>query len=638
MSEFYEFDSFRMDAVRRVLLREGKPIPMSNKSFDLLLILVRERERILDKEELLDRIWPDTTVEENNLTVAMSGLRKALGEDPTDRRYIVTIPGRGYRFAAEVRAVTQPEAVGDTTRTRDHTAAQAFQPASSAVASPATAKRTKQLAILLAALFVVAVACYLVLRDREKQAQSIRSIRSMAVLPFKTIGAAEDEQYLGAGIADALTTKLSGVAQLRIRPSSAVLHYANANPVSAGRELSVDSVLDGQIQRSGSRMRVTVQLVTMRDGNTLWADTLDEDFTNIFQIEDAISVGVAERLKLQLTESEKKGLTRHFTQNSEAYQLYMQGRYLWDKNTGEPLLKSVEYYEQAIDRDPGFALAYVGIADAYTDLVIQSYVAGAEGLPKVKAAALKALQIDPNLAEAHNSLGVVAWAYDWDWTKADEEFQKAADLNPDSVATHEDRAFFLMTMLRFDESIAEGKRAVELNPASASLNTGLGYFHFAARRYNDSAGWLKKAIDLDPDYTFPRAVLAADYALSGQSSRALAECASLSEVAPSSKDPFVSAIAAYASAVSSNRTEAQAILTRLKSLPSQRYVDPYEIAIVYSGLGENDAVIEWLERTYREHSISVVFFSSDPFFLKLHSDARFQDLIRKAHLPTPTSP
>jgi tetratricopeptide (TPR) repeat protein len=271
-------------------------------------------------------------------------------------------------------------------------------------------------------------------------------------------------------------------------------------------------------------------------------------------------------------------------------------------------------------------------------LVLQGYLAPTTGYPKVKNVALKALQIDPNLAEAHNSLGVVAWAYDWDWTKADEEFQKAADLNPDSVATHEDRAFFLMTMLRFDESIAEGKRAVELNPASASLNAGLGYFHFAARRYNDSAGWLKKAIDLDPDYTFPRAVLAADYALSGESARALAEYASVSEVARSVKDPFVSAIAAYACAASGNRKEAQAILTMLKNVPSQRYVDPYEIAIIYSGLGENDAAVEWLERTYREHSMSVVLFSSDPFFLKLQSGARFQDLIRKAHLPIPTSP
>src|SRR5215470_2708 len=294
MSELFEFGSFRVDPLRRVLLRAGKPVPMSNKAFDLLLVLVRERERVLDKEELLDKIWPDTTVEENNLTVAMSGLRKALGEEPNDRRYIVTIPGRGYRFAADVRVVAPPGKAEEGADSR-----QPFQSAPASVIST-TALRTERLVIGIAVVAVVAVACYFVVKNGRKEAQSIHSIHSMAVLPFKTIGAGEDEQYLGAGIADALTTKLSGVSQLRLRPSSAVLRYANANPVSAGRQLVVDSVLDGQIQRSGSRMRVTVQLVSVQDGGTLWADTFDEDFKNIFQMEDDISVGVAERLRSQL--------------------------------------------------------------------------------------------------------------------------------------------------------------------------------------------------------------------------------------------------------------------------------------------------------------------------------------------------
>jgi TolB-like protein/Flp pilus assembly protein TadD len=460
----------------------------------------------------------------------------------------------------------------------------------------------------------------------------------MAVLPFKTIGTTQDEQYIGAGIADALTTKLSGLSQLKLRPSSTVLHYANVNPISAGRELSVDSVLDGQIQRSGSRMRVTVQLVGVQDGTTLWADTLDEDFTNTFQIEDAISLGVAERLKSQLTEAERKGLTRHFTQDADAYQFYMQGRYLWDKNTEEPMRKSIQYYQQAIDRDPTFALAYTGIADAYTDLVIQSYVAGAKGLPKVKDAALKALQIDPSLAEPHISLGVVAWAYDWDWTKAEAEFRKSAELDPDSFATQNYHAFFLMSMSRFDESIAEGKRAVGLNPASASTNTWLGYFYFAARRYGEAAVWLKKSIDLDPDNPFPHALLAADYSLNGQPTLALTECSNLRGVSQSGKDPLVSATTGYACAVSGDRNEAQTILARLKTVSSERYVDPYGLAMVYTGLGNNDAAFEWLERTYREHSTSAVIFSAEPYLLKLHSDARFQDLIRRVHLPIPMSP
>ena len=303
--------------------------------------------------------------------------------------------------------------------------------------------------------------------------------------------------------------------------------------------------------------------------------------------------------------------------------------------SGENVWETIQYYQQAIDHDPGFAQAYAGIADAYTDLAVKGIVDGAEDLPRAKAAASRSLQLEPSLAEPHNSLGVVAWAYDWDWEKAGAEFKKAAELSPSRVATHAYRASFLMTMMQFEEGITEGKRAVELNPNSATLSASLGYDYFVARRDNDSVTWLKKAIELDPNYGFPRAVLAADYALNGRAAEALAGCTSLRDFARSGSDPIASAITAYACATSGNRDEARSILAALRNLPKEHYVDPYVIAIIYSGLGENDAALEWLERTYREHSMSVTGFSSEPFLAKLHADPRFRDLIRKAHLPTP---
>jgi len=407
----------------------------------------------------------------------------------------------------------------------------------------------------------------------------------------------------------------------------------NTNPVVAGRELSVDAVLDGEMQRSGNQIRVTVQLVGVGDGATLWADVFVEDFTNVFALEDSISAGASEHLALKLTDTEKKGLARHSTQNPEAYQAYLKGRYFWDKDTEEPMLKSIQYFQRAIDEDPSFALAYIGIADAYSDLVLQGYLAATEGLPKVRAAAVTALQLDPALAEPHNSLGIVAWGYDWDWAKAEKEFDRAAELNPDNPATHSNRAFFFMTMKRFDQSVAEAKRAVELNPASASSNTTVGYSYFAAQRYGDSSIWLNKALDLDPDFSFPRALLAVDYALEGKSGDALAGYAKIRDIADSGKDPLVSAMAAYACAVSGDRKDAVAILERLRHSPRTRYVDPYAIAIVYSGLGNNDAALDWLERIFGERSLSVVFFNFDPFFLKFHSNPRFQELVRRAGVP-----
>jgi eukaryotic-like serine/threonine-protein kinase len=311
----------------------------------------------------------------------------------------------------------------------------------------------------------------------------------------------------------------------------------------------------------------------------------------------------------------------------------MKGRYFWDKDPEEPVLKSIQYFQQAIADDPNFALPYVGIADAYSELVLQGYLASTVGLPKGKSAALTALKLDPALAEPHNSLGVVAWGYDWDWQTAEKEFNRAAELNPESGATRSSRAFFLMTMKRFDQSITEAKRAVELSPASASSHTTVGYSYFAAQRYDDSSVWLNKAHDLDPDFSFPRALLSVDYALGGKTTDALAACAKISDLADSGKDPMVSAMVAYASALSGNRKEALAILDQLKNPPPQRYVDPYVVAIVYSGLGNNDAALDWLERTFHERSLSVAFFNFDPFFLKLHSNPRFQRLIREAGVP-----
>lgn len=626
MNDLYEFGEFKLEPAKRLLRRGPAAVPISNKAFDVLLTLIDGRERVVTKDELLEKVWPDTVVEENNLTVAMSGLRKALGEGVNDRRYIITVPGQGYRFVADVRTVTPSQ--------------QSLQPPAeitrpSPASDPNTAFPIRRLWMAVASVAVVAAVAYVILTSRERTRESLRSIQSIAVLPFQTTGATEDDRYVGVGMADALTAKLSHLSQLTVRPTASVRRYGQPgiNPLNAGRELSVDAVLDGEIQRAGSRIRVTVQLVSVRDGAILWADVFDQDFTNVFALEDSISSGVSEHLALQLTETERKDLARHVTQNSEAYQAYMKGRYFWDKDTEAPMRKSLQYFQQAIDLDPNFALAYIGIADAYTDLVIQGYIAAASGLPKVKASALAALQLDPALAEPHNSLGVVAWGYAWDWTTAEKEFNRAVELNPDSSATHSNRAFYLMTMKRFDESISEARRAVALNPASASLNTTVGYAFFAAQRYDDSATWLKKALDLDPDFSFPRAVLAVDYALAGNNAGALAEQSKIQDLTLAGNDPLVSAMAAYACALAGDRSTALSILARLKDPPPQRYVDPYVIAIVYAGLGDNSATLDWLERILPEHSLSVAFFNFDPFFLKLHSNPRFQELERRAGLP-----
>jgi DNA-binding winged helix-turn-helix (wHTH) protein/TolB-like protein len=647
MNEIYKFGEFRVETVKRLLLRDEVPVPISNKAFDVLLVLIDGRDRVLTKDELMEKVWPDTVVEENNLTVAMSGLRKALGEGSGDRRYILTVPGRGYRFVTEVRAeplrVSAGEGDGGIGVGAGQSRAEQVSPLATAAGDDQTrvvgagARRPAAWMFAMAAIVagILVGAGYLAFTRAGRPRTSVRSIHSIAVLPLKMMNASEDDLYLGVGMSDAITAKLSNLSQITVRPTGSVLRYGqrNTNPVSAGKELSVDAVLDGEMQRSGDRIRVTVQLVSVRDGATLWADSSDEDFTNIFAVEDAISAALSEHLALKLTDAEKKVLSRHVTQNPEAYQAYMKGRYFWDKDTEEPMRKSIEYFQQAIELDPNFALAYVGIADAYSELVLQGYLPASAGLPKAKAAAVAALRIDPLLAEPHNSLGVVAWGYDWDWKTAEKEFARAADLNPESAATHSDRAFYFMTMKRFEESVAEAKRAVELNPASASLNTTVGYAYFASQRYEDSAVWLRKALDLDPDFSFPRALLAADYALSGKSAEALVEYAQVRNLARTGNDPLVSAIAAYACAIAGDRREALSILAALKSPQERRYVDPYSIAIIYSGLGDEGATLNWLGRALHEHSLGLAFMNFDPFFLRFHSDAGYVEVVRQAGAP-----
>jgi DNA-binding winged helix-turn-helix (wHTH) protein/TolB-like protein/tetratricopeptide (TPR) repeat protein len=611
----YEFGSFRVDAARRVLQRDTQAVVISDKAFDLLLVLIQGRDRILEKNELLDAVWPKLVVEQNNLTVAMSALRKALGEGPLDHRYIVTVPRRGYRFVAEVRDLR-----GDP---------------SALEASPSRPRGTTW-RVLLALCAIALIAAPLLIRyGKRPESAANLAVHSLAVLPFKVIGGSADDRYLGVGMADAITTKLGSLGRLKVRPTAAVLRYdgSNVGPVDAGRDLVVDAVLAGTIQQDGKQIRVTVQLVNIATSATIWAETFDESATNVFAMEDSISTGATAHLLRELTNQERGRLTAHATQNPDAYRDYMKGRYFWDKDTEQPMLKSIGYFQAAIADDPNFSLAYAGIADAYTELVLQGYVAAIIGLPKAKDAAEKALNLDSSLAEPHTALAVVAWGYDRNWEQAEHEFNLAAALKPDSASVHASHAFFLMTMKRFEESINEAKHASDLNPTSASIATTVGYANFAAGRFEESAKWLKQAVDLDPSFAFPRALLAVDYALTDANTNVAAQYAAIRDVARSANDPLVAAMAAYACAVSGQRPEAADILQRLKSPPAGRYVDPYSIAIVYAGLGNDSEALDWLDRTYQEHSLSIVFLNVDPYFSAIRANPRFTELAGRAGLP-----
>jgi DNA-binding winged helix-turn-helix (wHTH) protein/TolB-like protein len=368
----YEFGPFRVDTVNHLLLRDGRVVPLKPKVFDALVALVENRGRVLGKDELMEMLWPDSFVEESNLTQTVYMLRKALGEGPNDHNYVETIPKRGYRFLAVVRQSREgidlgtKEELGATVE-RD----ERVDPELAENESSAKNRKKPNLQILIACVTVAAIAVvgyYLGIKRTRlpASADSPASIKSIAVLPFKSVVAKDRDESLELGMADTLITRLSNIRQVIVRPLSAVRRYTGLeqDPVAAGRELKVDAVLDGSLQYVGDRIRVTVRLVKV-DGSQLWSETLDQKLTDILTVQDAISERVAQELAVKLTGEEKLRLAKHYTENFEAYQLYLKGRFFWNKGTEEGLRKALEEFQMALDRDPNYALAYTGLADAY---------------------------------------------------------------------------------------------------------------------------------------------------------------------------------------------------------------------------------------------------------------------------------
>jgi TolB-like protein/DNA-binding winged helix-turn-helix (wHTH) protein/Tfp pilus assembly protein PilF len=649
-ARFYEFGPFRVDTVNHVLLRDGQTIPLKPKVFDTLLVLVENRARVLDKDELMSRLWPDTVVEESNLTQNVYLLRKVLGEDSQPDAYIETMPKRGYRFVASVNEVEPASTdliVEEHSRSRlviEHEdeadlALKFATEAEQAIQEKAlTAGRWEKqaswwkLGALVLAVCILGLGLAFALPNlwtkiKSKPIEPHPQIRSIAVLPFKALGTDPSDDYLGLGMADTLITRLSRMNQLVVRPTSAVRKFASPNqdPVAAGRELKVDAALESSIQRVGDKIRVTLRLVSATDGSTLWADQVDEQVNDIFAVQDRVSEKVARALVPQLTGRDKDLLVKHYTQNPDAYRLYMNGRYLWNKATVEDWNKALEYFNLAIEKDPNYALAYTGLADAYFSVVADSLVPKAEAIPKAKQAAMMALRLDDTLAEAHVSLGRIKAYYDWDWSDAEAEFRRAIELDPNCAIAHREYGGYLATIGRSDQAIAEAKQGRDLDPVSQLANFYVAWTLISGHRYDEAIEQSQQVLG-----TFPiaRYWMGLAYLGKGQYEEAIAEFEkSLST--SRENDVVTKPHLGYAYAISGKRDQAQTILAELKELFKQHRVSPYFIAMVYAGLREKDQVFAWLEKAYHEHSRPLWGLKVNPVWDNLRSDPRFADLLQR---------
>ena len=637
----YSFGDFSLDIATCCLLRDGQEVKLRPKSFEGLRFLVENSGRLVTKDELMQALWPDSFVTENSLVKCLKDVRLALEDE--SQRYIKTVPRRGYIFIAQVsenssatgappykdqfegiRVVIEEDEQGFDTEEQgvEATARHPLLPA-----APNSIWRRSQssptLVGIIVALVGVAVALsYLLISRRPKQPVTVMP-RSIAVLPFKPLVADSRDESLEMGMADTLITRLSTLGQLRVRPISAVRNYdrLDQDPLDAGREQGVDIVLEGSLHKTADRIRVTLRLVNVSDGIALWAGKFDEKLADIFNVEDSISERVAGALALRLTGEEQKGLTKRYTDNIEAYQLYLKGRYFWEMRTEEAMKKSIDYFEQAIQMDPNYALAYAGIGHSYTPLRARGYVAAAEGLQKMKEAVTRAVELDDNLAEAHTAAGSYKIA-EFDWTGAEREFKRAIQLDPNYPTAHLWYGFFLEGMGRQDENIAEKKRALELDPLNVEINAGLGDALFNAGQYDKAIEQELKALELNPRSQGAHQYLGQVYLAKGMFDNAISEF----------QMAWSKGSLGHAYAVSGRRAEAHKTLAELVEASKRRYVSPLDIALIYVGLDEKDRAFQWLEKAYKEHVTYLIFLRVDQRYSALRSDPRFQDLLRRVGL------
>ncbi|MGH9939619.1 MAG: tetratricopeptide repeat protein [Blastocatellia bacterium] len=570
---FYEFGQFRMDLQSRVLLRSAKIVPLTPKAFDTLLVLVARRGELVERQELIKAVWPDSHVVEGNLNSNIFTLRKVLGgKECGGECYIATVPRRGYRFAADVREVSEARSSGNGA-----------------------------------------------------------AIRSLAVLPFKLFGDATGEAWLGLGLANALITRISSLPRLIVRPTSAVSRYKGLeqDPRTIGRDLDVGLILEGGVQCAGERIRVTVQLVSVASGAPLWAEKFDERLTDIFDVEDVISERVAQSLTLRLMDGERARLTGRSAENTEAYQLYLRGNYYWSQRTAEGLKQAIACFNQAVALDPRMAPAHVGLADSYALLgCAHGELPPREAMPRAKAAAQAALELDDQLADAHTALALTRALYDWDWAGAERAYLRALEINPTHATARHWYGLCLAWMGRPDEALIELRCARQLDPFSPIIGANVAWALYAARRYDEAIAECRKTIEMAPNFYRAHVYLGWAYEQTGDFEAAIRELRTAMEL--HGGGPEVTGVG-HTYARAGQIDEAHRVIAELRRRAAQTYISPYAFALIYAGINDSDNTFAWLERAYEDRTHWLAFLRVEPRFDWLREDARFIDLMRRVH-------
>lgn len=585
MATIYQFGKFVLNVHEQLFTADGRAVHLPTKEFEILQMLVENNGRVLSKDEMMSTIWKDTFVEESNLAQYISRLRKVLNVD--GNQYIKTISKRGYRFSAEVRTSD-----GD---------------------------------------LIVERQIRLNVDDRETR--GLGEIKSVAVLPFQSFGSRVDDEFFGLGIADALITQLTRSGTVITTPTASVSRFRepDQDPVAIAALLNVDAILEGNFQRSGNRLRLTAQMRDSDSGNTLWAESFNTEFDDIFEVQDSIARRIVSAFNEQYSAETRRQLTKHYTENKEAYEEYLKGRFNFSKRTGDSLTKALQNFQTAIEIDHLYALAYAGIAETYQLLPLSDEMEPHVAFPKAKAAVLRALQIDDSIPEAHVSLGAILMDFDWNWLGAELSFQKAIELNPNYAAAHQVYGTLLLRLGRIGDAIIELKKAQALDPLSPAINTWMAEACAHLGEHEAAIRIHRETIKFAPDYLFAQYFLVQSYVDTGR----ISEAAKAAEEAIKLSDDMslTRSASIFLKAHTGDQEGARDELNDLIRKKENTYVSAVNIASGFAVLGERDAVFKWLETAIAERDSNLTWLNMDREFDALRDDPRFHAIVGKVGLP-----
>jgi TolB-like protein/DNA-binding winged helix-turn-helix (wHTH) protein/Tfp pilus assembly protein PilF len=625
--------SFQSGEVRKAGLR----IKVQQQPMKLLEILLEHSGEVVTREELRSRVWPNESFGDFDqaLNIAIGKLRSALGDSAENPRFIETLPKRGYRFIAEVsvldadaRPKKRPESVAvDLPATEPRNTLQGAELAAAPKRRPGL---KRGLIVALALVLSLSILSVWLFRSRGRASTGVRSL---AVLPLENLSGDASQNYFADGMTDELITDLAQISALRVISRTSVMTYKGARkPLpQIARELNVDAIVEGSVLRSGDQVRITAQLIEASTDKHLWSQSYEGELRDTLALQSRVASAIADQIRINLTPQEQAALKNVKVVNPKAYESYLKGRYFWNKRTANGLKAALAYFKQAIEEDPQYAPAYSGLADTYALLGDWQYavMTPKEAFPQAKKAAVKALELDDTLGEAHNSLAFVLDGFDWDLDAGGKEFRRAIELNPGYATAHHWYAWHLSLLGRYDEAIAQMRKAENLDPLSLVINADLAELLGLAHAYDESIRQSRKTIEMDPNFALAHTQLAQAYLQRHLYDEAVAELQKAVEL--SGDSPTCIANLARAYVASGKRSEAVKLLNDLKKRPSTGYSNASEIAMIYAALGDTEQAMNWLEKGYEERFNPGVLLR--PGFDPLRSDPRFQELVHRIGLP-----